>query len=231
MEEIKGNNRGKNKCPHFMDNPNFGSGANCIGERGPAGPEGPRGEQGIPGTSGDCCCKDAVRYALETIYKADPTQDIQIGLFNSNVSGIIIASSDVNGDPIINDAAQLSGGFVSLCNVGYVSFENEPPQTAASAEILDVTYNCDAASACCCNASIEASLREIIYGTTEGTSPIDIIDDGVSIEIVDNTANSITPDIVYGICNGIIWVHVTSAEFGNNFLAITLCSIFSFNET
>ena len=59
-KNLKKCNDGNNVCSI-----NFGTGNACNAGR--PGPPGPPGASGPPGPPGDCCCKNSIRYALQTI--------------------------------------------------------------------------------------------------------------------------------------------------------------------
>ncbi|MGL5313673.1 MAG: hypothetical protein ACRC92_10535 [Peptostreptococcaceae bacterium] len=180
------------------------------GPAGPPGPQGPQGEPGPPGPSGECCCVNSLIYALNTIVDADSTQEVSLVSFNSTQRGYIKSNTIVNAIKLLDSNHIFA---VSLCNVIFITFEKEPVLTPVN------NYDCSSGEDCCCNLDLYNIFKERI-----DTSPKTI---DVSVAIINNTANFYQIDEVYGICNGIAWVHFTSTVEQHRYGAIPLCSIFS----
>lgn len=213
-------------CPIFIPGPQGPQGLpGEQGEVGPIGPQGPQGEQGEtgpegpqgpPGPSASCCCETSLKYALDKILEAAPTQNISFISFNSTQTGVI-DSFETNGDVVkIKDNIGIHKDvYVSLCNVVFITFPKEPVITAQS------NYNCTTPSPqCCCNEDMESALRKILASST---FPLDI---SIDVMIMDNSGNFYHIKTVYGICNGILWGKFRSVVEGNMYGAIPLCSIF-----
>ena len=182
------------------------------GPPGPTGPRGPRGLQGPPGTSGECCCKEAVKYALDTIYAANPAQTVSLVSFNTVEIGTI-AGFEPNGDVVrIIDLNQGNTVYVSLCNVIAITF-NDPPNTTPPSP-----YNC-ATPECCCNKGVESAIKAIRGNVFPVT-------DDLNFDVINNTAAVLRADIEYGICNGILWIRFANTVARHRYGAIPLCSIF-----
>jgi len=184
---------------------------------GPTGPTGVTGVTGATGTAEDCCCKESVRYAIQTIIAADPTQNISLVSFNTTQTGVV-SGFQPSGDVVnIIDAITGNTVFVSLCNVVFITFPNEPITTPPS------PYNCTSPD-CCCNTDLEAAIRSII-GPTTFPAAVEL-----NFDVINNTAANYRTATVYGICNGILWVEFVGVVEGNSFGAIPLCSIFNVSD-
>lgn len=169
-------------------------------------------------TTGNCCCKNSVKYALDTIYNAYKTQDISLVYFNKLQTGTIV-EVEPNGDVVkISDTNKEDTVYVSLCNIVFITFPKEPiiPQSQSP-------YNCPTPQ-CCCNQDMDSALKALV-----GTDfPITLQKPHtLNIHVLDNTANAYKIVTIYGICNGIIWVKFNETVKGNSYGAIPLCSIFS----
>ncbi|WP_343338672.1 hypothetical protein TPELB_08780 [Terrisporobacter petrolearius] len=184
------------------------------GEQGPPGPPGKDGEQGPPGPPGEsCCCKNSVKYALETI-KTDISENTQVVVrsFNSDEKGTI---GNFYGE---GQVVKIGNAYVSLCNIIAIDFNLEPPTPEDSEEN---PFNCET-PICCCNEGIAEVLRSILGDEYP-------VEKNISIEYVDNNSSAENINKVYGICNGIIWARVSGG--GNTpYIAIPLCSIFSIED-
>lgn len=182
------------------------------GRPGPQGPPGPQGALGPQGPSGECCCVNSIVYALETITNAKKNQEVSLVSFNSSQIGYIDSDTIANAIKLKDSNADKIFA-VSLCNVIFITFENEPILTPTN------NYDCPYGEDCCCNSDLFDIFKERI-----DTSP-KVID--VSISLINNTANFYKIDKVYGICNGIAWVHFDNTVEKHNYGAIPLCNIFS----
>lgn len=192
--------------------------AGPMGPPGPAGgPPGPRGPRGPQGPSGECCCKESVRYALETIFAANPSQDISLISFNSTQTGRI-AGFESNGDVVrIIDTNQGTTVYVSLCNVIFITFPVAPITT------IPGLYNCNTPD-CCCNRDVDSAIRNALGNPAFPTT------NELNFDVVNNTNRIYSTDVVYGICNGILWVDFTGTVEGNSYGAIPLCYIFRLSD-
>ncbi|GKU25474.1 hypothetical protein CFOLD11_23000 [Clostridium folliculivorans] len=187
--------------------------AGPTGATGDTGPQGPTGSTGSTGPAGDCCCKTAVKYALDRIYAANKNQAVSLISFNTVEQGTI-TGFQTNGDVvIIKDLNQGNTVYVSLCNIIFITFNDEPITTPPS------PYNCTTPD-CCCNTDVESAIKAIIGSAF----PIDNVQ--LSFDVINNTAAVYTATEVYGICNGILWVKFKNTVSKNNYGAIPLCSIF-----
>lgn len=173
---------------------------------GPKGDPGPQGVPGPPGPSGSsgCCCKDAIKYALNII----KNQDISLVSFNTTKTGIIKNYSDEN---IVEIQSGKKSSNVSLCNIVFITFDHKPTSVGTCQSIE-----------CCCNSDLEKKLKDIL-----GTNPQYPVDINLSIDVVDNTNKSFSTEKVLGVCNGILWVKFKNTVEKQNYGAIPLCSIFS----
>lgn len=190
------------------------------GPPGPAGPAGPEGKTGPAGPPGDCCCKNAVRRALQTIQK-NQLGSVTLNYLNMSESGTINGTiSDT--DNVVRLNVSTSGGYIetfSLCNIISISFKNSPTYPISEGYL---PYNCDTTSDCCCNGQIEETLRSYLPATP--TFPVTI--NNIYIRLIDNNKSYNTAK-VYGICDGILWAELGDNSLGNKHVAIPLCSIFS----
>ncbi|GFZ31655.1 hypothetical protein CSC2_21810 [Clostridium zeae] len=153
-----------------------------------------------------------MKYALDTIFAANPAQTVSLVSFNTVEIGTI-AGFEPNGDVvIITDLNQGNTVYVSLCNVIFITFNDEPNTTPPS------PYNCTTPE-CCCNTDMEAAIKSI----TGNTFPINI---QLNFDVINNTANVYSTDTVYGLCNGILWVKFKNTVARHSYGAIPLCSIF-----
>lgn len=153
--------------------------------------------------SGNCCCKDAVRDALKKIQLMSTTSII-VHHFNQSIGG---EGAKIDGF-VGNDVVIIDGEYVSLCNIIYIDFK----LTAGELPSMDCTTNPD----CCCNIDMEKALRTLI-STSTPENPLEIL-------IIQNQNDYSKADAIYGICNGVLWIH---SQTGNVFQAIPLCSILS----
>jgi len=153
--------------------------------------------------SGNCCCKDAVRDALSKI-QLMPTNTVTVYDFNQSVTGNEVGEFIGNSNDVVN----IGGEYISLCNIIYIDFkldgDAEPPS-------VDCTT-----PGCCCNVDMETALQQLI-GTPPNNNQLEIL-------TVRNDNKYFRSDKIYGICNGVLWIH---EQNGNVFQAIPLCSIFS----
>ena len=153
---------------------------------------------------------------METIQAANPDQEVTLITFNTRKSGTI-EGFEPNGDVV-----DLSDGvYVSLCNVIAISFPDSPPNP------ISPMYNCDTPQ-CGCDVDERTALGKLIGNIVTGQPALSV---SLSLDLIDNTNNDVNIDTIFGICNGILWAHTTSNNFGNRFLAIPLCSIFSASLT
>ena len=201
----------------------------CKGKSGPPGPPGEPGKEGPPGLPGepgkegppgDCCCKNAVRRALQTIQK-NQLGSITLNYLNMSESGTI-NSTISDTDNVVNLNVSTSGGYTetfSLCNIISISFEKAPTYPIGEGYF---PYNCDTASDCCCNGQIEKTLRSYLPATP--TFPVSI--NNIYIQIINNNNTSYNTVRVYGICDGILWAELGQSSLGSKYVAIPLCSIF-----
>ncbi|WP_042275447.1 collagen-like triple helix repeat-containing protein [Faecalimicrobium dakarense] len=190
--------------------------AGPAGPKGPAGPDGPAGPKGPAGPAGDCCCKNAVKYALDTIKTPNDGKSISLISFNTTISG------KIEGFEPNKDVVKLSTNvYVSLCNVIIISFPVSPPTTISG------NYNCDTPQ-CGCNEDVSTALKKLIGDITTGQQ---VVEKEISLDIIDNTNSTVNIDKIFGICSGILWAHTGNNRFGNEFLAIPLCSIVSASLT
>lgn len=184
---------------------------------GPTGLTGATGSTGVTGVTGptgeaESCCANSVEYALRTIQAANPDQEVTLITFNTRLSGTI-EGFETNGDVV-----ELSETvFVSLCNVLAVSFTDSPPTT------ISALYNCDTPQ-CGCNVDERSALGKLVGNIVTGQPAVSV---NLNLDLIDNTNNVVNIDRVFGICNGILWAHTPSNNLGHEFLAISLCSIFS----
>ena len=189
----------------------------ATGPTGSTGVTGPTGLTGVTGATGptgeaESCCANSVEYALRTIQAANPDQEVTLITFNTRLSGTI-EGFETNGDVV-----ELSETvFVSLCNVLAVSFTDSPPTT------ISALYNCDTPQ-CGCNVDERSALGKLIGNIVTGQPAVSV---NLNLDLIDNTNNVVNIDRVFGICNGILWAHTPSNNLGHEFLAISLCSIFS----
>ena len=177
----------------------------------------PTGQTGVTGPTGEAesCCANSVEYALRTIQAANPDQEVTLITFNTRLSGTI-EGFETNGDVV----ELPENVFVSLCNVLAVSFTDSPPTT------ISALYNCDTLQ-CGCNVDERSALGKLIGNIVTGQPAVSV---NLSLDLIDNTNNVVNIDRVFGICNGILWAHTPSNNLGHEFLAISLCSIFSANN-
>ncbi len=196
------------------------------GEQGPPGQpgeQGPPGQPGEQGPPGDCCCKDAVRVALQTI-QTNNLGDVTINYLNMKEEGTI-ASTIEDTDNVVKLNVKETGGntatvTVSLCNIMSISFQTEPKIPVGENEL---PYDCTDSSQCCCNGQIEETIRSYL-----GESPkFPILINNIYFKIIDNNMKTYNTAIIYGICNGILWAKLQDNSLGSNYVAIPLCSIFS----
>lgn len=189
----------------------------CFGEceclPGPPGPKGDKGDIGPVGPKGDanCCCTDAIRYAIETIKNQNPNQDVSFFSFNRFRNGKL-------GDFSSNkNVIQLGGIYYSLCNIDLITFNDEPPKANLG------PYNCDTPE-CCCNKDLAEIIKDKL-----GENPSFPVTKNIDILIVDNNNSAYKITTVYGLCKGILWVKFDNTVGRNRYGAIPLCEIFNMN--
>ena len=73
---------------------------------------------------------------------------------------------------------------------------------------------------------MDKALRTLLGNPTPGKFPITNVN--LQIDVLNNTASSITLQKVLGICKGILWGQMQGSS--NDFVAIPLCYIFSANK-
>jgi hypothetical protein len=159
-------------------------------------------------SSGDCCCKDAVKYALTKIQAMLNVTKVAVNHFNQFATG-----GQVDGF-VGNDVVSIGGVYVSLCNIIYINFELTKDADLSS-------MDCNTTTTCCCNKDMESALRTLIGPSA--TFPIRKFD--LSFKIIGNSNDYFHTQNIYGICNGILWIQFQGQR--NDFGAIPLCSIFS----
>ena len=194
------------------------------GQQGEQGPSGPPGQQGEQGPSGDCCCKDSIRRALQTIQKNN-LGEVTLNYLNMSAKGTIVSNIE-DTDNIVRLRVEQIGGYIatfSLCNIMSISFDNEPIIPIKEEEL---PYNCTDSYKCCCNLQLEETIRS--YLGQSPTFPYSI--NNIYIRLIDNNSTSYNTETIYGLCNGILWAELQQTALGSKYVAIPLCSIFSISK-
>lgn len=182
------------------------------GPPGPPGLPGQNGQNGKDGASG-CCCKDAVKYALEKIYALNRV--IEVHYFNQTITGTVQdyalnAGKDffvIDGKKNPNQPSQFIY-TVSACNVQY--FEYTGTELPTINPIVDTPD-------CCCNSDLAAKLKSDVAGIGAGKD--------IEIMTADNNAAAISLDSGFVISNGVIF----GKGNGNKVRAVMLCSVFAYS--
>lgn len=178
------------------------------GDKGDTGKQGPKGEQGPPGDA-NCCCADAIRYALMRLKSITPLIDVTLHYFNSSRTGKIDNSFSDN-----QNVVKLSdGSFYSLCSINLITFNTAPSSNLTP-------YNCNIPE-CCCNGHLSELIKQELNSTNFPISK------NIDIEMIDNNNSSVKVGKIYGLCNGILWVELRNAIKGDKYAAIPLCTVFS----
>lgn len=180
------------------------------GPKGDKGDKGDKGEQGPPGDA-NCCCTDAIRYALMRLKSITPSIDVTLRSFNSFGTGKIDSSFSTD-----QSVVKLSdGNFYSLCSINLITFNTEPTGNLTP-------YNCNIPE-CCCNGDLSKIIKQKLNSTNFPISK------NIDIEIINNNNSSVKVGKVYGLCNGILWVELRNKIASDKYAAIPLCAIFSIN--
>lgn len=190
----------RQKKEHHSINPTYKQKSNHISnnQASVSTIPGPPGPTGIPGPPGESYCKNSVKYAVYTIREANPNQDISLISISNTKTGII-SGFQPNGDVVnIIETTTENIIYVSLCNVIFITFPDEP-------NIIELPqYDHDTISQCHCNEDVESSIKTILNSFD---FPIDI---ELIVDLVDALNTSYEIKKVYGICNGILWVEFTN---------------------
>lgn len=176
-----------------------------------------------PAPSAECCCKNSTFYTLNLLKTIlSPTEEIQVNSFNKYKKGAIDSFLKTDEIVVLTSDSPSVKSYVSICNIALIRFDTTPP--------VDSRTNCNTPE-CCCNAGMDESIRTLLGNPTPDKFPIDLTSlptkQLLQLDVVDNTNAPIDLQIVYGICNGIIWGKEKGN--GNRFVAIPLCYIFSAN--
>lgn len=179
----------------------------CFGEC-----ECPPGEQ-EPDGDANCCCADAIKYALHLISTKDSSQEVNLISFNRRKTGKLEAFS------LTDNLAILNGVSYSVCNIDLITFSKEPAPLNKDDNFTQ--YNCNTEN-CCCN----EDLANLIISNLP-KNPKFPISKTINILLVKNNNKILEVVKVYGICNGILWAKFKDNSQGARYAAIPLCEMFS----